>query len=72
MELTLASRALSYSSPEEALDDLAGLWNGLTNLAALPTTTVAAFSKPGGGGSGGAGPTGTQQQSAVGKSEARV
>ena len=68
LELTLASRALNYSSPQDALDDLAGLWNGLSNLAALPTTTLAAFQAKQGGGGG----EGAQQAAAAGKGEARV
>lgn len=59
LELTLALRALSYGSPQEALDDLAAFYNGATNLATLPLKAVEGFQAKasGGGDAGGAGAT---------------
>lgn len=74
LELTLASRALSYSSLQDALDDVAGLYNGIANLAALPAKAAEAFQSNGSG--GGAAPAGAAQgrqvPAAASKTEARV
>lgn len=52
-------RALSYNSPEEALEDLAGLYNKAAALAALPAKAAEALQSGSGasssGGSGAAG-----------------
>ncbi len=50
-------RALSYSSPQEAMDDLAGLYNKAAALAALPSKAAEALQSGSGaqGGSASAG-----------------
>lgn len=62
LELTLAARALSYSSPQDALDDLAGLADRAATLAALPLKTAQALQSGSGAGT-------QRQEAAVGKSK---
>ncbi|KAI7837815.1 hypothetical protein COHA_008303 [Chlorella ohadii] len=59
LELTLVLRALSYSSPQEALDDLAGLYNKAAALAALPAKAAEALQSGGGGAQGGSASAGS-------------
>lgn len=49
LELTLVLRALSYSSPEEALDDLTALYNKAAALATLPAKAAEALQSGSGG-----------------------
>jgi hypothetical protein len=67
LELTLASRALDYSSPQDALDDLTALYNKAASLASLPAKAAGAV---GGAGRKAAAAAAPQQQVAAGDSEA--
>lgn len=64
LELTLVSRALTYDSFQDALDDLSSLYSGAASLATLPLKAADALQ----GRASGAGQQ--QQQQPAGKSEA--
>ncbi|PRW34000.1 zinc finger CCCH domain-containing 11 [Chlorella sorokiniana] len=55
LELTLVLRALSYDSPEEALQDLSNLYSKAAALATLPAKAAEALQAGSGGAQGGAG-----------------
>ncbi|KAL4436752.1 hypothetical protein ABPG75_003891 [Micractinium tetrahymenae] len=62
LELTLVSRALTYDSFQDALDDLSSLYTGAAGLASLPLKAAESLQRRA--------PAAGQQQQQAGKSEA--